>query len=527
MCWKVASGLALALTVLVAAVATECVLDWLAELPWLMRLLVLAGTLAGAGFFVWRDLMPLRTRLGDDAVALMIERALPGFGTRYIASIQLARAEKQPSSLIRALLAETDALAAAQNFREVVKVAKMKRLLLIAIGVLGLAAILAWHGGNATPLLLKRAALLNTPLPRKTQIVSITGDRKIGVGEDLKIEVSASGVIPPSGTIVTTSAKGQKREFPLEAEPDQRGKFSSVIRSPQESFSYFVKLNDATSPTHQVTALVRPVVVQLTCHQVFPRYLKHPPMDRSPGDLKLIAGSRLKLTVKASADISTGSLRLVGVDKEVPLEIDPKSPQILHGEIEIPPQDLTGFSIHMVDTAGIESGETATYRIDLVPDEAPTVKITYPTRREELATPVATALIAFEAKDDFGISKAVLHYTMGSAREKSIPFDVPPQTGQTLARRFEWKLSSLEPRPQTGDALEYWITVADTNTTTGPGEAATEHYQIRIVTEDEKRLEFSNRFSDTIGGVGEIAGSQAELNKTLGETIFAKPADQP
>ncbi len=524
----VTAGVALALTIFLASVTVESLLDWLVELPWLMRALILLGTLGVSGFFIRRDVIkPLRTQLNDDAIALVIERALPTFRTRYIASIQLARAEQQPSSLVRALLAQTESLAATLNFREVVKLEKMKRALLIAGAVMTAVIGLAWFGGSATPLLVKRAALFTVPLPRKTQIVSITGDRKIGVGEDLHIDVTATGVIPPRGTVVTTSAKGQTREFPLEAEPGQRGLFKTVIRSPQESFKYLVKLNDATSPSYRATTLLRPAVVQLTCQQIYPSYLKLKAVDRSPGDLKLLAGSHLKITVKASTGINRAWLRLVGPDKDAPLQIDPHKPQMLNGEIEIPPKDLTGFSVHMVDKAGIESGETATYRIDLVPDREPTIKITYPTRREELATPAATALIAFEAEDDFGLSKAMLHYTSGATPEKTITFDLGRQTGRRLNRRFEWKLPSLNPHPQIGDVLEYWVTVADTNVVSGPGAATTEHYQIKVVTQDEKRLEFANRFSDTLGGIGEVAGTQEELNKALGETIFAKPSDQP
>ncbi len=521
----VLTGLALALLVVVATVTAESALDWLTELPWLMRALILLCTLAAAGFFLRRDVLkPMRSQLNDAAVALLIERALPVFQTRYIASIQLAQEKSHSSSFIRALLAETDALAATLSFGQVVRMAGFRRAVAGALFAVAIAGGLAWWAGAATPVLLMRAALLNPPLPRKTQITNLTGDRKIGIGEDLKIEAAAGGIIPARGIIVASLPHGQKREYALEPEPDQRGHFSALIRSPQESFSYVIKLNDATSPSAEVTTLLRPVVVQLTCQQNFPAYLKMPPVARSPGDLRLLAGSRLSVTVKASSSLRQASLRLTGVKGEVPLSIDPKSMRA-QGELAIPGKDLTGFSIHLVDTAGIESGESATYRIDVVPDQEPTVRMTYPTRREELATPAATVRIAFEAKDDFGLSKATLHYVLGTRLEKTIPFELTGPAPKTLARRFDWKLTSLKPAPQIGDVLEFWVSVADTNTVTGPGLGASEHFQIRVVTEDEKRLDLSNRMSDTMGGLGEVAGSQEQLNKTLGEAIFAKPTE--
>lgn len=519
------TGLALALLVVVATVTVECALDWLTELPWPMRALILLCTLAAAGFFLRRDVVkPLRQKLNDDAVALLIERALPEFQTRYIASIQLAG--QHSSSFIRALLAETDALAATLSFGCVVRLAPLRRALFGALLAVAVAGGLAWWAGHATPILLRRAALLNSPLPRKTQITNLTGDRKIGIGEDLRIEAAAAGVVPARGVIVASLPHGQRREYALEPEPDQPGHFSALIRSPQESFSYVIRLNDATSPSAQITTLLRPVVVQLTCQQYFPSYLKLPPAPRSPGDLRLLAGSRLSVSVKPSSPLGKASLRLTGVKREVPLQVDPKTWRAF-GDLDIPAKDLTGFSIHLTDTQGIDSGESATYRIDIVPDQEPTVRITYATRREELATLAATVRIAFEAKDDYGLSRATLHYTLGTRAEKTIPFELTGPVAKTISRRFDWKLASLRPTPQLGDVLEFWVSVADSNTVTGPGLGASEHFQIRVVTEDEKRLDLSNRMSDTIGGLGEVAGSQEQLNKTLGEAIFAKPTDSP
>jgi hypothetical protein len=525
-----ATGIAWAVTAFVATIVAEALLDWLAVLPWLVRALALAGALGGAGYFLWRDVfIPLRKRLTDDAVALIIERELPKFQTRYIASIQLARTEggAARSSLVRALLAETDALANTLNFREVVRVGTMKRALRIAgLTLLG-AVALGWAGGSATPLLLKRAALLNVPLPTKTQIVQITGDRRISIGEDLKIEVSATGVLPPAGRVLVTQADGQKREFALDPEPDQSGHYSAVIRSAQGSFRYLVKLNDATSGPHTVTAVVRPLVVEIECRQQFPNYAKLAPVNLPASDLKLLAGSRLTVTVKASAPIKEAHVKLAGLNTKVPMAIDPKTPSVLRGEFDIPAQNLTGFSVWMMDTTGIESGETALYRVDIEPDEAPTVKILYPTRREDLATPAATVRVAFEAKDDFGISKVVLHYAVGDRPEKTLTFDLAGRSEKRLARRFEWKLRSVRPRPQIGDVLEYWLTAEDTNTATGPGVGTTERYQIKIVTEEEKRLDLANRLNDTLSGIGEVTGSQEELNRDLGQTIFTKPQKQP
>lgn len=526
---KTMTGAALATSVVVGVFTTEAILDRLVNLPWLARALVFFGCLGGAAFLLWREsIKPLRKRLDDDAVALLIEYGLPAFRTRFIASIQLARdARMRTSSLVRALLVQTAVLANSLDFRNVVKTARLRRILLRCAGIVAVACALLFFSGGSGVILLKRAMLFNVPLPSWTQILSVTGAKNIGIGEDLKIDVTAGGVIPSQGRVITTNAAGQKREFALVPDPKQPGRFGAAIRSPQESFSYLVKLGDTTSPSYQVKTFARPTVADVACEQAYPAYVGIPPVERKVSDLALLVGSRLRVTVKANMGISKASLRLAGLDQEMPMRVDPKDPAILHGEIQIPPKDLTGFSVHLVSKDGVESGEGVAYRIDLVPDREPSVKMVVPTRREEVATPMATLRVAFEAKDDFGISKAALHFTVDQGEEKTIEFDLGQRADKIVTRRFEWKLASLQPQAGVGSAIEFWITVADNNTATGPGVATTEHYQTKIVSDDEKRLDMANRLRETMSGVSEVTESQQELNKTLGEPLFEKQKQNP
>ena len=523
---RMTAGIAASLALLAGVFTVEAVLDDLVDLPWVARALIFACNAAGSFYLLWRDsIQPFRKRLNDDAVALIVEHAIPAFQTRFIASIQLARASMEaPHALVRALLAETAATAAKLNFSYVIKTRRMKRALLAAVAAVAVSVTLFHFGGPASLLLFKRAMLFTTPLPHRTTILTITGDKKIGVGEDFKLEVTAGGVIPANGQVAVTTAGGTIRQFTLDRDPARPGAFNALIHSQQESFSYQVKLNDDTSQTYHVTTMQRPSVGDITCEQIYPAYAKLPPAKRPTGDLTLLAGSTLKITARGSLPLSKASLRLVGLDKEVPMRIDPANTTGISGEIQIPAKDLTGFSIHLVSTEGAESGETATYRIDIVRDQEPAVKIIFPSNREELATQTAKLLVAFEATDDFGIAKVDLHYTIDQAPEKVVPFDLEGRTDKKVSRHYIWDLTKFQSPLAVGNVIEFWITVTDTNDVTGPGIATSEHYQTKIVTPDEKRLDLANRIQDTINGVKEVSGSEDELNKTLGEGIFTKPA---
>ena len=521
---KALTGLFLSITVLLGGLTTESILDRLVNLPWFARAVILLGCLGGTSYLLWREsIKPLRKRLNDDDVSLIIEHALPRFSTRFIASIQLSRDPKtRNSSLVRALMVQTAVMAKALDFKNVIKTEKLKRILKRFLGIVVIASLLIFLGGQVSVLLLKRALLFNVPLPGWTYFLNVTEGKNIGIGEDFKIEVTAGGIIPAQGRVIATNELGQKREFVLTPNGEKSPQFTAVIHGAQESFSYLVKLGDATSLTYKVKVFKRPTAVNVACEQIYPAYVGAAPVPRQVSDLALLVGSRLKVNVKASMNITKAGIRLEGLDQEVPMQIDPKDPSILHGELEVPAKDLTGFSVKMTSSDGVDSKESVIYRIDLVPDHDPAVKIIVPSRREEVATSQATLGIAFEATDDFGISKASLHYSVDQTPEKTIEFDLGNRITKTISRHFDWKISSLQPAVKTGSIIEFWITVADSNNVTGPGVGSTEHYQTKIVGDDEKRLDLANRLRETMSGVNDITESQQDLTKNLGEPLFEK-----
>ena len=518
---RTGTGLAAAASLAAGVFAAEMTLDFLVHLPWLARACFSLPALGGAGWILYREvLLPLLRMPNDHAVACEIERAMPVFQTRLIASIQLGRAGgTKKSSLVAALIRETAAMAAGADFRRVVKLGNLIRALRLLACVLVAAGALAWLGRGNVTLLLERALLLTTRLPSRTQIEQIDSATKIAVGEDLKIDVQAGGVLPEAG-VVEAQAGSKMSQYKLERDPAGGGRYHAIIRSVPESLIFRVRLNDTTSDPVVVTVLAPPAVLGVRCVEVFPAYTKLPPMTRPTGDLSLLAGSVLRLTVAASGPVKEGSAHLAGLEKDVALSVDAANRQEAHGSIPIPREGLTGFSLRLVDDNGIASRETAMYRIDIVPDRPPTIKITHP-GQEDLATAAATEVIAFRAEDDFGVAAVFLHYMVNHAPEKVIEFDLAGETPRLLDRRFEWNLGSLKLAP--GGMIEYWMQAVDGNKVTGPGKGVTQQARIKIVTDAEKRAELAGRTNDAIGSLDEESQSEDSLARDLGARIFQKP----
>ncbi|NDF00409.1 MAG: hypothetical protein EB034_19390, partial [Verrucomicrobia bacterium] len=206
----------------------------------------------------------------------------------------------------------------------------------------------------------------------------------------------------------------------------------------------------------------------------------------------------------------------------LPLQVNPKNAREVQVTIPISSEALSGFSIHLEDKYGFRSKDDAVYRLEVLPDKAPVVRITYPERKEELITQKATILIGFEAVDDFAVKQLFLRYTVDGGEEKGIELTLETPA-RSLRRRYDWKVGALNPKPPEGATLEYWIEARDNNNVTGPGIGTSEHFSAKVVSDAEKRADLLNRVGDSIGAIGEAANDQEKLNQRLGDIIQGRP----
>jgi hypothetical protein len=364
-----------------------------------------------------------------------------------------------------------------------------------------------------------------------TRIVAFSGDRVIALGDDMRIEAAAAGIIPKSGRLIIESASGRRQEFSLDATPADRVRFTRNLQSVQENFRYRIELGDSRTAAANVRVRPRPAVASVACEQQWPAYTKLAPVRRQPGNLKLLAGSKLAVRLTATAPLRSAMLRLTGTDpaktiRSTPLAADASGEWI--GTAEIPAKDVAGLTFHLTDSEGVESRTMAVHRIEIVPDMPPAIRILLPARREELLTRNATLLLGFEAKDDFGVAKVLLHYAVNWTEgepHRTVELDLGGEQPKVLMRRFEWKIARITPAPAENDTVDFWLEARDANDVTGPGIAEMpEHWQARIVSVEEKRADLANRLNDTLQGLDAVRQSQQDLATRLGDLIREKPA---
>lgn len=529
---SVTTGLARLAGATVLLLGLQMGLDWWWDFPWALRALLLVLDLSLLGALIYREVLrPIWQQPDDDTFALMVEKARPEFHSRLIASVQLTRPGAIPagaaSSLVEAMVKETETFSAPVDFAGVVKLEALKKYGGWAAGLLVAGLMLFVSGREVSVDLLKRALLARLEVPRKTRVIALTKNLRVGRGDPATIEALARGLIPQAGRLLVRSSFMNEREYPMEKDKGDstQTKFTRTLESVQSTFSYSVQLNDGHSDRYEVTVVPRPIIARMECEQFPPPYSGLPTAKRSLGDLALLAGSRLRIVAQASKDLRAATLKLVGLTNDTPMTVRPESPRELSGEITIPARGLTGFSISMLDTEGMESKDSAVYHLEIIPDKAPTVRITYPDRKEELVTRDATLLLAFHARDDFRVAKARIRYKQSEADDaevKTVELDMGTNAVQEVRRRFEWRLVDFNPPLLQGSRMEFWLEVEDNNDVTGPGVGSSDHQLVRVVSVDEKRADLLNRAGDYLGTIGDVTGDQERLNQNLGTLILEK-----
>jgi hypothetical protein len=548
-------GAALIVSLIVPVLMVEMLTDWLIELPWAtqsglpwgVRAVVLLALVAAIAWIVifW-IVNPIAYGSDDETLALMVEHDKPSFGGRLIAAVQLTLPGAVPAgaslALVHATVGQAEQLARDIDFQQVVSVQRMLKLmgiaaLIVMVGLVGFA-----YGYPGSEELLMRALLGNGPVPRHTLVDKIEpGNARVAEGDSVVISADYQGIKPSGPGVLTVSYdnSGSTYDFQMDSDPDSGGRFARKIENVNESFAYRIRLNDGTSDKFHIECVERPSVKTMVCTQIYPAYVHLPDADHLPGDLSVLAGSRLIVKLTANKrlkqtqqdDRPFNRIHLTGTNEDFPLQVDPNdptqavTPDASDGRgIPLKP-GVDGLSIYLVDEEGIETKDPAVYHIELLPDLPPKVNIIKPTAREETVTKIATETIVFDASDDYALGKVELRYTVDGVAQPPIPLSIKTADGRDHPKSvsgasYDWLMQTVSSgnRPDLeGCAIEYWLHAEDQNTVSNPGgkpgTTETDHYTLKVVTAEEKLDDLRKKAEEIPGDLAPVKDEQENLSQ--------------
>jgi hypothetical protein len=329
-------GLSWVVALLLLVLALAGLLDWRIHLPDLVRAVLLAATLAAAGYVAWRYLIgPLWAKADDLSLALRVEEHYPALNDALASAVQFLEApagvqQETSASMRREAVQRALGLARGFDFNPVVDTR----------GVRSAGLSLALAGGWALMLALLYPQLAQTAFlrlahpfggyawPRQTQL-DIKARARVARGEAFEINATVTGVIPDRAIVeyrFEGSAAARELYQITGAEGAATGKLTARLEAGrvQRNFRYQVRANDATSAWLEVEVLPPPQFTALggrpspQIHLLYPAYtdLREQDLPDGASSLETIAGTHVTLRVATDRPVARAWL-------EYPPELEP------------------------------------------------------------------------------------------------------------------------------------------------------------------------------------------------------------
>ena len=525
---ELARRLTVTFSFLITLLTSLLFLDLLADLKIETRSLLLFSIITLTAILIIWSLFSLITKWkNDETLALEIERKNKDFDSRLISSIQFAKRkakfpENAPMSMVHNMILETKDVSKKFNFLKIVNPKALTRATLIFFVIIITSGIWVYSEKDNIPILVKRALGEQIEIPRDTTIIEEPNISKVGIGDNIqmtfKVKSKKNSELKANLNIEYNSGRNVKVSLErTEKEPDT---YTGTIEDVPESFSFDAQIDDAKTKTLTVTAIERPTIKNISVTQVYPEFTKQSPTNHVPGDFTFFPGSEVTINIESSKELDSGNLKFLGLDNQMPLSVNEANKKEGVAKIKIPSQSLSGFSVSLTDSDEMDSKNNAIYKISLLTDLPPDIRITYPRRSEELVTRKATLLIKYEAIDRFGVNSINLKYKREENEIVSIPLMKEESSKKQISDSYEWNLGSLKTGLSEGDQIEYWLEASDQNIS-GLNISSSEKLSLKVVTPEEKRADLLGRTSDALGSVDEATNDQENLNKDL-ESIIRK-----
>lgn len=484
-------GLATWAALLLGALLCAASLEALRLLPVVGRQLV-SGLLGAAllGTFVWwiaRPLVDLLLRRNSPEVirlAYEVGAHYPHIGERLGNALQVyARREDNPerysSELIEESLRQVATKLEGEDFVRLLdwRVAHraLRRCAIVAAMTLLLFGL--FHEALA-------GALMRLAHPRTLYGVGPSlglavspGDAEVVRGQDLTITVQTSGRKVEGASIayrgqgsVAVTTKPMERQGPTS--------FSYEFKALRDTLFYRIAAGGTRSPEYRIAVIELPLVRTLRVAVKPPSYTGLPTqfLDENVGDVFALRGSAVTVWATTNKPVAKAALRLKG-GAELPLRV---AGLALEGEFKV--SEETTYHVSLADFAGRTNQNPIVYRVSLLADREPFVRVPVPGMDVDIGEDMTLPLLV-EAQDDFGISHLSLVYRLvrGSEGLEVGRGEIPLPLGKVADRvqvEYAWDLSSLQLIPE--DVVVYQAEARDNDVVSGPKVARSQEYRVRF-----------------------------------------------
>lgn len=525
-------------------------LDWLLELPPLLRLV--GGLAFLGGFFLssyhW-VVRPLGARLGLDVIAARIEERFDEFQDQLVSAVDFVEhGSKGSESLTRELVARTEALVNRTPLETALSVRPLaRRAAALAFGVVALAFIVV---GNRdwvqTGVYRYLYPFGDIEWPRRIALQPLTGHQTVAIGESVTVRmaVTRGGHEALRGLLVLQEESSGKSAA-LAMQRDADGTYYATVDAVTQHLTYWFEAGDASTQrlASTIRALRRPELVEATAIVHPPPYAREltpTTHDLHAGPAQAALGGAVDVIIRASKPIPPDpSGQRVGLRAQdgrfLPLDPDPADPHRLTARYPVD-SDLH-FRVELRDADSFENRGPAEFSIHAVPDAPPQITVLAPPAQIEV-TPHAHVPIHLRLTDDFGLTAAGLEIErQASASPTPVPLTdhlepLPAAHGVQATVTHDWPLAAYALSP--GDRLQYRAVAWDNRVTDAApgqrGESAT--LTLRVISDIEFDIRLRTDLAQVETRVRQLLNEEQDLHDRTrsllpGDADPATLKDQP
>lgn len=493
-----------------------------------LRLVAIAGLAVAVGATAYGLVRVFRVSHSIRSYAARVGAELKDLGLDLVALLDLAAIDNRKfgyseTLLSRAIERITDRVAHFDLGASV----RRRRLVLYAAALAGLTAGGAvWWGVDGGSLAYSGARLRYFwGLSRDSgiHIAVRPGDREVLAGSDLEVEAEITGFTRNTPSLHVLS-DGEERAYTMESAdslavegPGRKGyrpargraSYKAMLVRLDRDVAYFVRLADEATPIFRVSVREEPRITAGKITLAYPGYteLGQEMLPQGDWDISAPYGTQAVFELVANCTPERAWISLAGEGGrawEQRLEIRADS---MAAGLRLT-EDMS-YTLEMVAGGSLRSKPHGPHTVRVVSDKSPFVRLESPAPEILLEADMIVPL-SVVALDDYGISMMRLGYeTKGGKGEVPLTYH-----GKTQARcDWAWDVSQLDIFP--GEALSYYVEVADNDALTGPKYARTDVYTARVPTVYDLYEEIENRQDEDVAGLEEMADKARELKEDL------------
>jgi len=500
-------------------IAVDLLLDWWLNPPGYARLILLAMNLVVLVCVGWHKLGRYLRRFDMVDQALGVERAAPQLGGVLISSIQFHQQQAEEYGVsgqrIRAVKRQAHQKAQSLDWSQAAPRVFIRLSMLFAVAaIVIIGAITIWDARFLHVLTVRMFNPTSALAYPTDTIIEITeGDKVVRAGDPVTLSAQTRGVIPETGVLYVRFEGLDWETIPLTGD---EGAFEHVLPRATDDLQYYFRLGDARSPQHQVTVVQcrPPRIVNGRVHLQYPEYTNLGEQEVRTLNVKAPEGTNLRWRLKLDKPVTVAEMRLEGSDTEM-MTVSNDGREVGLDLAAAASQPYV-IAMHWILEGQTYIDEGPRHYIQIVPDTDPQVGLLSPTE-DTKATLRKTIPIVYWARDDYGLTKSVLVYSVNDGGE--LRRELPTIAGKhDTEEAYDWPITQLLPTLKLGDIVTFAVEVTD-GRPNSPGKTRSISRRVQFVSDSEYAAYILSRQRKYLGRLRPLYKQEREAAQQLKEVI--------